>query len=723
MKRTLLAALVVAVSTSLLTSPSMAATGAADGNGPVNRSVASGAPAGTSAPTMTAEAFAQRLRDKMPYISKQPTLVGNDVVWTVDVSPMRLTAKKGVSLLDRVGGSLSVSKPGIHVGEQDGNLLTKTVAPRLITKNGAQVFRVTLPKAVADDLRKLSPRELRRRVGVDMWNDKDTNAATPGYDRRQITSTLLPPGIAAYLASRRYAVNPAGHHRSDTRALHRAQFKKAQSNTMGTIVVYNGSPFNLNVAGSAVQCVVPWSNNNWPPGPFTLQPNASLEFYNVSIIAGNPIWYNSQQSQVDQKATSPWKSMGELALAGLSKGALVANITGNFSKGLKTVFTSMTVDLVLKGVIGAIAGSNECGNAGSAGTIAWTNASLGATQTAGNVSYWVPSFGRTAPMVGVQPTSIPTVAPGSPLTGYNATSANGLAVSPAVLQRELGMGGTVTLATLNSAQQNGNYHGFWCNFSNQQIGNPNSAQPTWQYGSTSLGGGTTASWGPCNATSVNTDADYNAEMYMYSAPGKDLENEGVTVLIGYSTTAFATAGPSPALPATTAASAAACVGTTAPCAYVVPASGSTPPILGCTPGTWNMLTPWNGTASMNLSSPPSAYNATSELTMQVGFTGVTASGSPVTMFAPSSLGGSVTSSFSPSAVNEWLLSPTNLAAVQAALGGPGGYVQNWMCVMTAESSIPSGIPTSSTAMNLGWYGVPVVVPIANPAGNAVSPPS
>ena len=160
----------VAVSTSLLISPSLAAPVAAadSGSGSTQDSGTGNTGDGAAAIDTAANALAQRLRDKMPYISKQPTLVGNDVVWTVDVSPMRLKAKKGFSLLDRVGGSLSVSKPGVHVGEQDGNLLTKTVAPRLITKNGAQVFRVTLPKAVADDLRQLSPVDFRRRVGVDM---------------------------------------------------------------------------------------------------------------------------------------------------------------------------------------------------------------------------------------------------------------------------------------------------------------------------------------------------------------------------------------------------------------------------------------------------------------------------------------------------------------------------------------------------------------------------
>lgn len=722
MKRIFLAALVVGVSASLLASPSLAAApvpASSTASGPVQVAGAQHTGRATSAKS-AADGLARKLRDKMPFISQGPTLVGNDIVWTLDVSPMRLKARKG-ALLDRVGGTLMISKPGINIASPafannpaGKMLVAKTMAPRVITKAGAQEFRVTLPKSVAAKLRRLPKSQLLRRVAIAMWNDKDISAATAGYDRRQLTNSLVPPSIGAYLASRR----PGGSSQAMLGS-------SAKSNTPGTIVVYNGSPFNLNVSGNTVQCVVPWSNLNWPR-PQSLASNTSLELFNVSVIAGDPIWYEPLQSQVNAYATSPWKALGKQSLASLAAGSLVYRVTGNVARGLQTVFSSMAVGLVLRGVIGAIVGSgkNTCTNAGSAMTFAWSNASVGASQTAGNVSYWVPSFNRTSPMVGVQPTSLPVVAPGSPLTGYQATSANGLAVSPDVLQRELGMGGTVTLTTLNTAQQNGNYNGFWCNFANQQIGNPNSSAPTKQYGSTSLGGGTTADWGPCDATSVNTDADYNATYYDVSGPGSDLENEGFTLLIGYSTTAYATAGPSAALPPTTAASATACVGTTAPCAYVLPASVSTPPIIGCTPGTWNMLTPWDGaTPSMNLSSPPSAYQATSELTMQVGFTGVTASGSEVTMFAPGDLGGSVTSSFSPSAVNEWQLSPTNLAAVQKALGGAGGYVKTWMCVMTAESSIPSGIPTSSTAMNLGWYGVPIIAQIANPAGNAVSPPA
>lgn len=107
--------------------------------------------------------------------------------------------------------------------------------------------------------------------------------------------------------------------------------------------------------------------------------------------------------------------------------------------------------------------------------------------------------------------------------------------------------------------------------------------------------------------------------------------------------------------------------------------------------------------------------------MQRAFTGVTATGKPVTYLAPQNIAGSVTISFSPTTVNSWLLAPDSLAAVQSGLGGPGGYVTEWMCIMTPNSAIPSGIPPASTAMNLGWYGVPTVVPIGHPAGKVLSP--
>ena len=276
------------------------------------------------------------------------------------------------------------------------------------------------------------------------------------------------------------------------------------------------------------------------------------------------------------------------------------------------------------------------------------------------------------------------------------------------------------MATLNSNQQNGSYNGFWCNYSNQQIGNPNSSTPTSQYGASSLGGGTTASWGPCVATTY-----YQGQTYTGNSPGSFIsEAEGFSFMIGYSTTAYNTAGPSPAISQpTTAASSTACIATSTPCAFYTPAAASSPPIFGCTPGTWNMLTPWSSTTpTMNLSSPPSAYKASSELAMQLAFTGVTSSGTTGTYFAPPDLGGNVTSSFSPTAVNVWQMTPANLAAVQRVLGA-GGYVKEWLCVMTAATTIPSGIPTTSTAMNLGWYGVPTVVPFTNPPGNPLSPPA
>lgn len=734
MKRIVLVSFVAAVSTSLLASPSFAVTpvdALTDSSAQVQVAGDQGTEGSTAAIYVPAGDLSKQLRDKMPYISQAPTLVGSDLVWTVNVSPMRLKAKKGVSLLDRLGGQVKISKPGVDIAgiafESDPTgkvLFTKTVASRLITKDGDQQVRVTLPKGVAAELRSLPKSTLIHRVLVSMSNDKDTNSATPGYDRRQLTNSLVPPAIADYLASRRAAVKPGSIHPASGNLIPRSQ----GTNTPGTIVIYNGSPFDLDVAGNAVQCQVPFS---WlgGTGGSTLASNTSMELFGVSQVQGNSgtsYWY-APANYVNAAAQKPSNDITAQAIDAMSEGALVKNITDNFAKGLSFAFRSFAVGLVLDGVFGTIAaissGNNQCIDAGSAMTFAWSNASLGANQTTGNINYWIPTFSRTSNMMGVPPTSIPAVAPGSPLTGYNATSANGLAVSPAVLQRELGLGGTITLATKNTGAK-GAAVGSDCVYTNQQVGNPSSSNPNSQYGSSSLGGGSTADWGPCVSTTVNTDADYNSTNYFVSGPGNNLMNRGVTLMVGYSTTAYSTAGPSPALPPTTAASATACVGTTAPCAYLQPASGSTPPVMGCTPGTWNMLTPWSGTnPSMNLSSPPSAYNASSVLNTQIGFTGVTATGSQVTMFAPGNLGGSVTSSFSPSAVNTWQLSPANLAAVQQSLGGAGGYVTQWLCVMTAKSSIPSGIPTSSTAMNLGWYGVPVIVPIANPAGNAVSPPA
>ena len=726
MKRMVILGSTLAVAASLAVAPSMADTEAAS----PAVSIAAADPAAIYVP---ADDLAKALRDKMPYVAVLPHLSGNTLVFAVDVSPMRLRTE-GKALLDRIGGSVTISRPGINLTRNAFSknteakiLLKRTLPARLVNMAGLHVFKVPLPREVAADLRAKPLRQWFKRVSVVVYDDKDTDPSRAGYERRQWTSSLLPLSIAAYLAKRRPAVEPAGFHRSgDQRALPAAAPGNTQSNTPGTIVVYNGSPYDLNVSADTVQCVVGWDFLN-ASAPSTLASNASLEFFNVSQIASN-YWYEGNQSSVNSRAKSPWSAVSKQALKSLGDASLVAHITESASRGLNAFFKSMAMGLILKGVIGTIVdvkkAQDACTNAGSAMTFAWTNAGVGASQTAGNVNYWVPNFSGASSMMGVQSTSVPTVAPGSPLAGFNATSANGLAVSPDVLSKELGMGGTVTLTTLNTPQKNGSYVGFWCNFRNQQIGNPNSSSPTKQYGSTSLGGGTTADWGPCNATSVNTDADYNATNYFVSGPGSDLENEGFTLMIGYSTTAYNTAGPYPSLPPTTADTSVECIGSNAPCAYLTPAKGSTPPSIGCTPGTWDMLTPWQAANStMNLSSPPSAYNAVSELTMQLAFTGMTAKGEPVTYFAPNDMGGSVTSSFSPTTVNSWLLTPANLSAIQQVLGGEGGYVTQWLCLMTAATSIPSGIPTTSTAMNLGWYSVPAVVPIDNPAGNVLSPPA
>ena len=107
--------------------------------------------------------------------------------------------------------------------------------------------------------------------------------------------------------------------------------------------------------------------------------------------------------------------------------------------------------------------------------------------------------------------------------------------------------------------------------------------------------------------------------------------------------------------------------------------------------------------------------------MQLGYTGTMADGTQGLFYAPPSIGGSITGSFSPTTVNLWQLTEPNLAAVQQSLGGPGGTVNEWVCVLTASSSIPGGIPPSATAMNLGWYGVPVIASVPNPVGASLAP--
>jgi len=734
-KRFLIAACTIAVATSLVATPSMAVTRAVV-------PVVDGDPGVIAIPSdelsQNAEALARRLRDKMPFISKSPSLVGNDLVWEADISPMRLTYRKGVSLLDRVGASVFVSRAGVDLrkpisgDKSKATLFKKDLPTRLVTKAGPQEFRLALPSKIADELRKIPASSLASRVRVVVRDEKDIDAANPGYDRTQLTSSAIPSGLATYLAGRRSAVEPSGWRSATPKvSLWRSipMKRTPPPNTPGTIVYYNGSPFNIELAWSDVQC------NSFLYYPTQVQEavssNDSVETENIAQIQGF-YTYQSNPDEVQAAAKQPSQWLVPSAEDSIQEGALIAGLSQSFSQGLSLAVISFSVGLVLKGV-GALVTKiktkkDECTNAGSAINVAWTNVSVGANQTTGNVSYWVPTFNRTGNMVGVPPTSLPVVAPGSPLTGYNATSQNGLAASPAVLAKELGLGGTVTLATLNSDQQvptpqGGTYNGFWCNFTNQQIGNPNSQTTTSVLGSTSLSGGTTASWGPCNATSVPQqdaiDMTGNNDSYVV------MENEGFTFLIGYSTTAYNTAGPAPAVSQpTTAASSTACIATATPCTFYTPPAGSTPASFGCTPGTWNMLTPWNtASTTMSLSNPPSAYSASSQLTMQLAFRGVSPTGTVGTYFAPVSTGGNVITSFSPSAIASWQLTAADIAAIQKTLGGPGSYVSEWACVMTAATTIPTGIPASATSMNLGWYGVPVVATLPNPAGGPLAPPA
>jgi hypothetical protein len=699
----------------------------------------------TQSPTASANSPDKRarfLRDKMPFFRIEPRLKGNALVFAVDISPMREAGAKGSLLLDRVGGRLTISREGVNLfdprvfsdGSSSGKVLLERVIPaRLVKQAGLQRYRITLPSAVAASLRSVPTNLLAHRVRVVMHNDKDVSGKVAGYDRTQIAASYMPPSIGKYLAGRRQAVAPCAtcHQTTSTpdanpaSTRQNAQPRKPPPNsTPGTMVISNGSPFDLSVAINNVQCITPYLAN-WSLSPGAVASNTSFEFFQTAEIAGNT-FYTEDLQQLQYAATQGMKSLESTALENLERAAFLKHITQSFSRGLVYFGSSMFFAITLDTVAAAIAESNACTNAGSALNLTWTVTDVGASQTAGNVNYWVPSYNRTGAMGNVRPTSITSPAPGSPLNAYNATSANGLAVPASELQGQLGAGGSVTLSTLNSDQRNGSYYGFWCNYRNQQAPNPNSSSNV-NYGASALGGGISPDWGACNATSVT--GSYDTLQYWYGiSNASQLENEGYSVLIGYSTTSMATAGPHPALSPATASSSGTCLATNAPCIYTeAPTSTTSDLIAGCTPGTWNMLTPWNGSSpSMNLSSPPSAYDASSTLTTQLAFTGFTASGTPVTDAIPASIGGTVTSSFAPSAVNPFPLSPSDLSEIQKALGGPGGYVTDWLCVMTANTTLQSGIgqiAPSAVALNLAWYGVPIVATAPNPPGNILSPPS
>lgn len=154
MKRLLLVFVTLAVTISLAATPSMAAAKSTVGLAPQ-------APSDPSAIYVPADDLAKTLRDKMPFISSEPTLVGNNLIWDVDIAPMRLKAKKGVTLLDRVGGTVFVSRAGVDIrrltkGNAKSRLtLTKVVPSRVITKAGPQQFQITLPANLARELRAL----------------------------------------------------------------------------------------------------------------------------------------------------------------------------------------------------------------------------------------------------------------------------------------------------------------------------------------------------------------------------------------------------------------------------------------------------------------------------------------------------------------------------------------------------------------------------------------
>lgn len=696
---------------------------------------------------------AGELRDMMPFFSQEPTLVGDDLVFELNVAPMRDAATKGSGLLDRVGGRLTISRKGVNMMSPgtfaDGSpvgkvLMARNIPTREVTKAGAQQFKVALPPNVADELRAVPKSKLMERVRVVMRNDKDIDASTPGYERQQLMSSFMVPSFKEYLASKRpeNVVSSSGiESRSKTRSRVAAQAMSAP----GTWVVYNGSPFDLEVSMNIVQCIEPFLSN-WAASPGAVPSNTSFEFPQVAAISGDiDTVFVPDASNVNSSATNPMSSLGESTLSAIGEGALVYHITESASAGLMSFGTKMAFSLILNASYGAIVNSNACANAGSAISMAWTNVGIGASQTAGNVSYYAPGFNRTNSISGVSPSSLPALAPGSPLTAYQATSGNGLAVAASALQSQIGMQGSVLLSTLNQGQ---------CDYKAQQTPNLNStgqgsAGKSQPYGASALMGGTTPDWGPCDAVAVTGGDDDENEDYYATTNTGDLSAESMSILIGYATTTASPSGPYPVNASRSAANSSMCVSGTSPCIYATtptsattstttPTTRITSPLtttsattntdltVGCTPGDWNLITPWNN-ANISLTSPPSYYSSQSYLNTTIAYTGITASGAATSGMAIPMPLGTVTSSFSPDTVNSFVLTPQDLSALQATLGGPGGYVTNWLCVFSAYTLIPTGIAASginpgATQMNLGWYGTPVAAAIPNPAGNILSPP-
>jgi hypothetical protein len=291
------------------------------------------------------------------------------------------------------------------------------------------------------------------------------------------------------------------------------------------------------------------------------------------------------------------------------------------------------------------------------------------------------------------------------------------------------LSGSLVLETSNggnAAFNTGKWAG--CDFSNQQSPNPNSSNPSAPYGLSGFSGGVTADWGPC--------ADWIDEMDCSGFVCPDTVAESVTVLLGYSNTAGQVGGVGPyaVQPTTmTATSPEACAALDAPCIAAASSPGNSGTAadgtltIGCTLGDWNIYAPWNPT-SFSLTNAPSAYQEQSQMLTQLGYVATNSSGKVALAQVPPSVegGGATKSGFDANVPNSFTLNSADLTAIEQSVQqslGQGAYVAQWVCAMTAFSTVPTlanVLDGGSNQPNLGWYGSAVYAAIENPAGNMLS---
>ena len=698
-----------------------------------------GAPSAGSSPAIGESVVRQPLKNVratpspagMPVVVFDPSLKGNVLSFKVKATAWRTATRNSTAAVDRLGGRLQISRKGVDLRfpsrdtqtkSGDLYLMNKAIPTRVINRDGTFTISAKLPRKVADSLRKVPKKRLSERVNVMLWHDKDTNPNIGGFEVRQFATAFSLPGTPA-----KKKAKPR-----ETRSVTRSFFMEEPTPVApvpAPFALFNGSPFDLTVTVTAVQCTTGTAVTNQ-----VIPAGTTFMWDQQAWLAGNSYYNENPSATAEDSLNDSFASADEAAQVGLE-----ASIAHGASKGVLTAGAFVAVDLVSAGVKALIAaGKANCTNSGSAWQINWTATDVNPSQTAGNINYWVPAYGSTASLGGVPTSNLPvTTGMGvTPFTAYNATSANGLAVTPAQLQSQLYSTGSLVMAMLNKNVQSYSPSGcgsannpctavYDCNLSNQEQTNPASTSTSTNFGASAFTGGISADWSACSGSEQMAYTNKGAQDPDQSVAF--VMSVGNTVLLGLGNTTITKGGPYAAGTATSAASVGLCAATAAPCitAASVPGTSSTTAdssvSTGCTVGDWNFATPWNA-KTYSLSNPPASYSSVNQMASQLAYRGVSSSGASMIYALPTNVSAStITGGFSPTGSNLWMLTNSDLQQIQNTI--PGGYVSQWGCVMSANTQIPQGLTGgANNALNLNWNGTPVTAWINNPAGNLTSPP-